>query len=190
MMVCAEVFHRPGRAGLEKFFIQAGGARADALQRGRRPAPVPRCPPAVFLFMHTRLLSFLSDIEQALAADDPAPAGGAWDAARTVNYHLGLARLMLHVRPAEGGKVEPRGTILLQSYQLADGSPCLKAALSWHGSAANVMRAIYAKPDVNWTGEARKVAAEWLAGPPAQSTAEAAPAAEAAEPLAEAAAAG
>ena len=134
--------------------------------------------------MHPRLLSFLCDIERALAADDPAPADGSWATSRTVNYHLGLARLTLGVRPAEDGPIGPRGTILLQSYQLADGSPCLKAALSWHGSNSGAVHAIYAKPEVNWTGEARKIAAAWLAGPP---TAAIAPLAESTEPLAAAA---
>ena len=116
--------------------------------------------------MHTRLLSFLSDLENALIADDPSPSDGAWEGCRTVNYHLGLARLRLGVR-LPSGQLEPRGSLLLQSYQLADGSPCLKAALSWAGSEVQCLRSIYAKPDVNWKAEARKVAAEWMAGPPA-----------------------
>lgn len=114
--------------------------------------------------MHTRLLSFLADFERALAADDPAPLDGSWETTRTVNYHLGLARLNLNVRT--GGNLIPRGQILLQSYQLADGTPCLKAALSWIGTDNGITRAIYSKPDVNWTSEARKVAAEWMAGIP------------------------
>ncbi|MBA4138135.1 MAG: hypothetical protein C0518_12535 [Opitutus sp.] len=114
--------------------------------------------------MHTRMLSFLSDVERALAADDPAPDDGSWETSRTVNYHLGLARLTLNVRSAAG--VAPRGTVLLQGYQLADGTPCLKAALNWHGTESTNTRAIYSKPDINWTSEARKVAAEWMAGPP------------------------
>jgi hypothetical protein len=115
--------------------------------------------------MHIRLLSFLTDVEKAMAADDPSPSDGSWDTVRTINYHLGLARLSLGVRPATG-KTEQRGVILLQSYHLADGTPCLKAALSWNASTSTVVRSIYSKPDVNWTSEARKVAAEWLAGPP------------------------
>ncbi|HVU15762.1 MAG TPA: hypothetical protein VHD32_02470 [Candidatus Didemnitutus sp.] len=116
--------------------------------------------------MHTRLLSFLTDVEKALAADDPAPSEGSWDNARTINYHLGLARLTLGVRlPA--GSTEVRGTVLLQCYKLADGTPCLKAALTWTANPATVIRSIYSKPDVNWTSEARKIGAEWMAGPPA-----------------------
>lgn len=114
--------------------------------------------------MHTRLLSFLADFERALAADDPAPLDGSWETTRTVNYHLGLARLNLNVRT--GGNLVSRGQVLLQSYQLADGTPCLKAALSWIGTENGITRAIYSKPDVNWTSEARKVAAEWMAGIP------------------------
>lgn len=114
--------------------------------------------------MHSRLLSFLSDFERALQADDPAPDDGSWETTRTVNYHLGLARLTLAVKSAAG--LTPRGSILLQAYQLADGTPCLKAAMSWHGSENSGVRAIYSKPDLNWTSEARKVAAEWMAGPP------------------------
>lgn len=125
--------------------------------------------------MHTRLLSFLSDVERALVADDPAPSDGVWETARTVNYHLGLARLTLGVRLPAGGKNEPRGSILLQSYMLADGSPCLKAALSWTGTDRNVVRSIYSRPEVNWVSEARKVAAEWMGGPPAKEEIPAAP---------------
>ncbi|MBI2517605.1 MAG: hypothetical protein HYV95_11945 [Opitutae bacterium] len=117
--------------------------------------------------MHTRLLSFLTDIEKALAADDPSPSDGSWDTARTINYHLGLARIALGVRAPDGRK-ESRGCVLLQSYALADGTPCLKAALSWSGVESSVIRSIYTKPDLNWTSEARKVAAEWMAGPPAK----------------------
>lgn len=111
--------------------------------------------------MHTRLLSFLSDFERALAADDPAPLDGTWETSRTVNYHLGLARLNLGVRTTSG--LISRGQVLLQSYALADGTPCLKAGLSWNGSAQNATHSIFSKPDVNWTSEARKVAAEWMA---------------------------
>jgi hypothetical protein len=123
---------------------------------------------AIPFAMHNRLLSFLTDVEKALVADDPSPSDDSWDASRTVNYHLGLARLMLGVRLPEGGKTDPRGSILLQSYQLADGTPCLKAALAWAGTERNTVRSLFAKPEVDWTREARKIAAEWMAGPPAK----------------------
>lgn len=127
------------------------------------------CPPAV---MNTRLLSFLSDFENALLADDPAPGdGGSWQSARAVNYHLGLARLTLKVA-LPSGQIEARGTVLIQSYSLADGTLCLKASLSWEGRDQAVQRSIYSKPGVDWKREARKVAAEWMAGPPAAPEAE------------------
>jgi len=114
--------------------------------------------------MHLRLLSFLTEFERSLTADDPSPDGGTWETVRMVNYHLGLARLELSVRIGE--LLTPRGQVLLQGYQLADGTPCLKAALSWEGAERVVERAIYSKPEVNWSAEARKTAAEWAAGAP------------------------
>ena len=117
--------------------------------------------------MHTRLLSFLSDFECSLAADDPAPSDGSWETTRTVNYNQGLARLMLCVR-LPGGKIESRGTVMLQSFLMADETTCLKAVLTWTGSDSKLGRSIYAKPETNWVSEARKVAAEWMAGPPAK----------------------
>lgn len=119
--------------------------------------------------MQTRLLSFLADFERALAIDDPEPDGGLWETSRTVNYHLGLARLVLGVR--QGEQCAPRGQIMLQGYQLADGTPCLKASLAWTGADATVVRAIYSKPEVEWAREARKLAAEWMAGAPAPAAA-------------------
>ncbi|HET7536695.1 MAG TPA: hypothetical protein VFJ90_09590 [Candidatus Didemnitutus sp.] len=117
--------------------------------------------------MHTRLLSFLSDFERTLQADDPSPSDGSWSTLRTVNFHLGLARLILGVQLPAGGK-EARGSLFLQSYQLADGTPCLRVALAWTGASAPVTRVIYSQPETNWLSEARRVAAEWMGGPPAK----------------------
>ncbi len=116
--------------------------------------------------MSPRLLSFFSDLERSIEADQPSSPEGEWKTVRTVNYSIGIARLELRMAPA-GGAAEPKGTILLQSYELADSSPCLKCALTWAGVEGTVTRSIYSKPDVNWTTEARKIAAEWLGGPPA-----------------------
>ncbi len=116
------------------------------------------------LSIHNRLLSFLSDIERSLAADDPSPSDGTWSNTRSVNYHMGLARLNLGVKTTQNTLA--RGSILLQSYLLADGTPCLKAALTWTGTESSTVRAIFSKPGVNWVSEARKVAAEWMGGPP------------------------
>jgi hypothetical protein len=60
---------------------------------------------------------------------------------------------------------------MLQSYALADGTPCLKAKLGWTGREDGLVRPIYARPDVDWRREARQVAAEWMAGPPAPAAA-------------------
>jgi hypothetical protein len=120
--------------------------------------------------MHHRLLSFLSDLERAIASDDPQPGGdGAWCGTRIVNYHLGLARLSLRVRPATG-PAQPRGTVTLQSHALADGTPCLKATLGWTGHEVVQTFPVFTKPGLDWTREARKIAATWLAGPPESAT--------------------
>jgi hypothetical protein len=120
---------------------------------------------APFRTMPPRLLSFFSDIERSIEADQPSSPEGEWKSRRTVNYSLGIARLELGMVPS-GSAEERKGTILLQCYQLADSSPCLKAALSWAGIEGIVTRSIYSKPEMSWTSEARKIAAEWLGGPP------------------------
>src|SRR5438876_9406790 len=85
--------------------------------------------------MHSRLLSFLSNFERAIQADDPSPDDGVWETARTVNYRSGLARLMLAVKVA-GRPIQPRGSVLLQGFKLADGAACLKLQFSWAGTEA------------------------------------------------------
>lgn len=115
--------------------------------------------------MNPYLLSFLSNFESTLQADDPAPSdGGTWESSRMVNYTQGLARLALAVRRPQGDS-ENRGIVALQSYSLADGSSCLKAVLSWTGQNESHTCTIYSKPGIDWKREARKVAAEWMAGP-------------------------
>lgn len=130
-----------------------------------------------------RLLSFLAEIEQAMQADDPSPQGGTWDNTRTVNYHQGLARLTLIART--GARAETLGSLLVQSFHLADGSACIKVTLAWKDAPAEGSHAIYEKPATDWSREARTVASAWLNGIPAQT--EIMPAAEpmtVAEPLA------
>jgi hypothetical protein len=116
--------------------------------------------------MHSRLLSFLSDFERALLADDPSPEEGSWQAERAVNYRSGLARLQLAVRLPDGQQ-KPRGTLLVQGFRLADGSKCLKAQCNWTGSELVTTHAIFSKPGCNWRTEARRLAALWMGGPPA-----------------------
>jgi hypothetical protein len=113
--------------------------------------------------MSNRLLSLLSEIEQAMKANDPSPDGGTWETLRIINFHQGLARLTLAVR-STAGATAPRGAVLLQSYLLADGSQCVKANLSWHGTETTAVYAIYAKPETNWHGEASQIAIKWLDG--------------------------
>ena len=112
-----------------------------------------------------RLLSFVADIERALLAESPAVEGGAWLTQRMVNFQHGLARLSLMARSAADCRVSG-GAIFVQAFALADGSTCLKASLNWRGSEALPVIAIYSTPNLNWTVEARRVAAAWLQGPP------------------------
>ncbi|HZZ57066.1 MAG TPA: hypothetical protein VFE31_04490 [Opitutaceae bacterium] len=107
-----------------------------------------------------RLLSFLTEIERAVAADEPSPLGGTWENSRTVNYHEGLARLTLIARA--GDKPQPVGTVVLQSFVLADGSRCLKAYLSWKDGAATTTLAVYETPALDWPAQARAIATTWL----------------------------
>lgn len=130
--------------------------------------------------MHSRLLSFLSDFERALLADDPSPEDGSWQTERAVNYQTGLARAQLCVKLPDGSR-KLRGAVLVQGYKLADGTGCLKAHLSWTGSEATTVHSIFSKPGCNWKSEARRLAATWMGGAPVSASvtpiaAEAAPA--------------
>ena len=111
--------------------------------------------------MSFRLASFLTSIERAFS-------DGAWTNSRTINYQMGLARLSLGNRRGEE-PVRQKGSILVQTYTLADGSPCMKACLCWSEQAAEagVQQTVFPKPETDWDAEARKVAEAWLAGPPA-----------------------
>jgi hypothetical protein len=119
--------------------------------------------------MAIRLSSFLSSVERGLAADDPVLKGGTWETNRTMNYNIGLARLSLGVRPGQD-PAELLGAIMVQAFDLADGSTCLKVSLSWAGrsDAADCARSIFEKSTVDWSAEASQIAATWLAGPPAK----------------------
>ena len=113
--------------------------------------------------MSPRLLSFLSEIEVALNLGEPAPEGGTWQSTRTVNNGLGLARLYLATR-FNPERTQDLGAVQLQSHRLADGSLCLKAFLTWNGTGAEKVHAIYDKPNLDWTQEARRLATAWLDG--------------------------
>jgi len=114
--------------------------------------------------MATRLLAFLSDIERALSVEQPLPSGGSWDNSRSVNYELGVARLAIASK--RGDESTSSGTVLLQSFRLADGTISLKATLNWEGSQAASVHSIFAKPALEWSTEARRIASAWRSGPP------------------------
>jgi hypothetical protein len=114
--------------------------------------------------MPIRLLSFLNDIERALARESASNMGPAWEASRMVSYHQSLARMTLTpVKDSEPGTRS--GSVFLQSFLLSDGSPCLKATLGWEGSTAAPVIAVYAKPELDWKSEATRIASAWLSGP-------------------------
>lgn len=133
-----------------------------------------------------RLLSFLAEIEQAMLADEPSPQGGSWDNTRTVNYHQRLARLNLVAKV--GARTETLGAMTIQSFQLADGSACIKVTLSWKDGQNESNHSIYEKPGTDWSREARTIASNWLNGMPVLSeatlTVEEAEAVSSPEPLA------
>ena len=110
-----------------------------------------------------RLLSFVSEIERSLAASAPGSDGG-WVTRRTLNFHLGLARLTIKPR-AESGL---GGTLFVQAFTLADGSLCLKASLGWEGSDEVPVMAVYSSPTLNGKREAARIAAAWIKGPSGQ----------------------
>jgi hypothetical protein len=125
--------------------------------------------------MSNRLVSFLSTIERSFHSS--APAEGSWANLRTINYQLGLARLTLGTRQGQE-PIRLRGSILLEAFKLADGSPCVKANLSWSDQpgATGFIHAIYPKPETDWDAEAQQVASTWLSGAPASKVEELAPA--------------
>lgn len=117
--------------------------------------------------MQTRLLAFLSETERAVRAERPEPAPGAqWETTRSVNYRLGLARLTLGARTASG-ELRPMGGLLLQSFELADQTVCLRATVTWQNSGSEISHPIFAKPLLDWGAEAERLATVWMSGPPA-----------------------
>jgi hypothetical protein len=117
--------------------------------------------------MSIRLLSFLSDFQNAIMADNPAMDDATWEVQRTVNYQLGLARVKLSLG-VPGRAPQQTGEILVQGFSLADQASCIKAVLGWGSSSAKLNRAVYERADTDWRREARKIAADWNAGPPAE----------------------
>jgi hypothetical protein len=104
--------------------------------------------------MAPRLLSFLTLIEKALV-NQASPAVST-SAQRAVNFHKGLARMVFS---------DGTGSIQLQTFVLADGETCIKAALSWTGANAVVHEAIYPQGNFDWYSAAEKIAQVWVSGP-------------------------
>ncbi len=103
--------------------------------------------------MAPRLLSLLSQVQHALIEQGVASAGNPVQ--RSVSYHKGLARMVL----------EGAGSISLQSYTLADGQVCVRAALMWAGQPDTVMHSIYPHGrSHDWRASAEGIALAWLAG--------------------------
>ena len=132
------------------------------------------------VLMSNRILSLLTEIENALKANDPSPDDGTWDTMRLINFHQGLARLTLAVRSISG-VTAGRGAIVLQDFTLADGTQCVKANLTWREVEQPVVYSIYSKPQLNWKVEAGQIANQWLDGHLAAVEAREAQAAHAAE---------
>jgi hypothetical protein len=113
--------------------------------------------------MSTRLLSFLNDVERTLRGSGAPIPGESWETTRSVNYHAGLARLALSAK-TEAKVRQTLGSVLLQSFNLADGSICVKVFFSWTGNSSEVIHAIYSKPGLDWSAEAQRVASLWIEG--------------------------
>ncbi len=115
--------------------------------------------------MQTRLLAFLAETERAVRAERPEPQPDAkWETMRAVNYRLGLARLTFGSR-APSGEYQAMGGLMLQSFELADETVCLKATLTWQDSGSEISHPIFAKPMLDWGAEADRLATVWLSGP-------------------------
>ena len=110
-----------------------------------------------------RLLSFLTDIERAIRVEANADEGAIWDSTRIVNFKAGLARLTLTSREADSGF--PAGGLLIQHFDLANGSFCIKASLNWQGCEGSSIISVYETPTLNWKLEASRIATAWIAGP-------------------------
>lgn len=112
-----------------------------------------------------QLLTFLSEIGDSLTKQSVADMGPTWEISRMVNYHQGLGRMVL-TPPAGADESQMHGAIFLQTFQLADGSLCLKANLNWHGTEQVSAITVFSKPGLNWRSATKQIATAWLAGPP------------------------
>lgn len=103
--------------------------------------------------MAPRLLSLLSLVQSALI--EQGVALDRQSVQRSVSYHKGLARMSF----------EDGGSISLQSFTMADGQICVKAALMRAGQADALIHAIYPhRADHDWRESAESIALAWVAG--------------------------
>jgi len=115
-----------------------------------------------------RLLSFLSEIENALSSGTVNPGESKWTAARMVNFHQKLARLTLKPTSSSDNEL-PSGEIFVQTFSLANDAVCLKASLNWDHSVASPVISVYSNSLTNWQQEASQIAAKWREGAPKES---------------------
>lgn len=106
--------------------------------------------------MTHRLLSLLSQIEDALRQSDPDTVGPL-RSTRSVNYQKGLARLTMQT--SDGTKW---GSVAVQGYRLANGETCLKLAMTCGRADGARSISIYPRENHDWVNEARKIAVLWL----------------------------
>jgi hypothetical protein len=114
--------------------------------------------------MRYRLLSLLSDIENAIRCSMPEEDAAVLVTSRIVSYNSGLARLALRNRTMGG--FTQRGQMELQHFHLADGTVCVKVFLSWAGSPVRREVDLFTIPGVKWDPEVQRIAEAWLDGPP------------------------
>lgn len=102
--------------------------------------------------MTPRLLSFLNLIQDAIARQSDVKLEGT----RMVSFHKNIARFTMK----DGGALQ------VQSFSLADGQACVKAALYWPGLPSPAFYAVYpTNEDFSWENAAEKVAQMWIEGP-------------------------
>ncbi|HEX2855054.1 MAG TPA: hypothetical protein VHO24_17600 [Opitutaceae bacterium] len=117
--------------------------------------------------MATHLVSLLGDVEQALMEASAIRWGAAWNLGRALSEAHLVGRITL--TPAAGAAPsQTRGAIFLQGEALPDGLMRFKASFHWHGSEAFPSVPVGSNSNaMGWKTEAARIAALWLAGPPA-----------------------
>lgn len=114
-----------------------------------------------------RLLSFISEIEKAIAAESPMVDGGAWKTIRTINFAKGIAKVDITALSSDM-LAHTGGSILVQAFALADGTPCLKVRIDWReGIGAPAEFSVFSTPVSNMKLDASRIGSRFVEGPPA-----------------------